>query len=360
MNRARAFTLLVPGDWHTPTGGYRYLREMALAMGAVGWQVTVLRIDANWPAPDAADLARAAAQIEALADDTLVIADGLAFGVLDQVVAPHAARLRWVALVHHPLHMETGLCASRRTQLLQSETRALALACRTVVTSKSTVQDVTAMGVVPSNVAVVEPGTERPVAMGAPSATGHRPADPDRSVQLLCVATVTPRKGHTLLLQALENLSALNWTLHCVGSLTRDTAAVAAAQAQSQRPGLAGRVRWHGEVTAAALQTHYANADLLVLPSLHEGYGMAVAEALAAGLPVLASSAGALAQTLPPQAGWQVPPGDVPALQAALQTLMTDAALRARLAAGAAAAGQRLPSWAQQAAKMAAVLEDLP
>ena len=376
MSSQRSFTLLIPGDWATPTGGYRYLRAMAQAMGMVGWDVTVLRIDADWPAPDAAALTRAAAQIGALADGTLVVADGLAFGVLAEVVAAHALRLRWVALVHHPLHLETGLGAAHKAQLLHSETQALALARHTIVTSASTQQDVLAMGVALSRVAVVEPGTERqPVSLISGAASGdegvdsdvdsgmNKPTDPERPVQLLCVATITPRKGHGLLLEALAGLragrSTLNWTLHCVGSLTRDTATAAAVLAQSQQPNLRGRVQWHGEVDTAALQAHYAAADLLVMPSWHEGYGMAVAEALAAGLPVLASRAGALAQTLPPQAGLQVPAGDVPALQAALQKLVSDPTLRARLAAGAKAAGRQLPTWQQQAALFAAVLQEV-
>jgi glycosyltransferase involved in cell wall biosynthesis len=178
-------------------------------------------------------------------------------------------------------------------------------------------------------------------------------------VRLLCVATVTPRKGHALLLQALAGLKPLNWQLHCVGSLTRDPATRAAVRALARDSGLADRIIWHGEVDAAALQAQYAAADLLVLASLHEGYGMVVAEALAAGLPVLATDAGALAQTLPPAAGWRVPAGDVPALQAALQTLVSDSALRARLAAGARAAGRLLPDWATQAARFAAVLDSV-
>jgi len=362
MSNPRSFTLLIPGDWATPTGGYRYLRAMAQAMGESGWDVTVLRIDADWPAPDTASLARAAAQIGALADDTLVVADGLAFGVLAEVVAAHAQRLRWVALLHHPLHMETGLGAVQKAQLLHSETQALALARQTIVTGASTQQDVVAMGVALSRVAVVEPGTERHLGFSTSSAASEgggvdKPTDSERPVQLLCVATVTPRKGHGLLLDALAGLSTLNWTLHCVGSMTRDSATAAAVLAQSQQPRLRGRVQWHGEVSPAALQAHYAAADLLVMPSWHEGYGMAVAEALAAGLPVLASRAGALAQTLPPQAGLQVPTGDVPALQAALQMLVSDPALRSRLAAGAKAAGQQLPTWQQQAALFAAVLQ---
>lgn len=367
MAPARAFTFLVPGDWRTPTGGFQYDRRLAEALGAAGWAVDVRRLDGSWPQPDAASLLRAAATVADIPDGTLVLADGLAFGVLGSLVAAHAARLRWVALVHHPLHLETGLPPPLRQRLLAHETRALSFARQVVVTSPRTARDVLAMGVPPPCISVVEPGTDAALAHVAarrmPSAPAGARADAADSagvVRLLCVATLTPRKGHALLLQALAGLPALRWELHCVGSLARDPATAARLQALTAEPALAGRVTWHGEVDDATLQHHYAAADLVVLASLHEGYGMAMAEALAAGVPVLASDAGALAQTVPPQAGWRVPAGDVPALQAALQALIADPALRQRLAAGAREAGARLPRWEMQAERLGAVLAAVP
>ncbi|MDZ7589285.1 MAG: glycosyltransferase family 4 protein [Rubrivivax sp.] len=357
MPPARAVCFLVPGDWHTATGGFQYDRRLAQALTGAGWAVDVRRLDAAWPAPDAAARARAEALVAEVADGSTMLADGLAFGVLGELVAAHAERLRWVALVHHPLHLETGLAPPERQRLLVEEARALSFARLVVVTSPRTAQDVAAMGVPAARIAVVEPGTDPwPHAQAGVKV----PADAAGPVRLLCVATVTPRKGHALLLQALAGLQGLRWQLHCVGSLGRDPATAAQVQALARELGLAERVVWHGEVDTAALQAHYAAAELLVLASLHEGYGMVVAEALAAGLPVLASDAGALAQTLPAQAGWRVPTGDVPALHAALQRLIAEPALRRRLAAGARQAGQRLPGWPAQAARFAAVLDALP
>ncbi|HSQ73866.1 MAG TPA: glycosyltransferase family 4 protein, partial [Rubrivivax sp.] len=316
------------------------------------WAVDVHRLDGPWPTPDERALAAASAQVEALADGTRVIADALAFAALPALAQAHAERLRWVALVHHPLHLETGLAAVARSRLRHSETRALQCSRQVVVTSASTAADVAAMGVAPARIAVVEPGTDP-----LPRPADVRAADRSGPVRLLCVATLTPRKGHAVLLQALTQLGTLDWVLHGVGSLTRDPETAARVMAFSASPMLSGRVRWHGEVDAATLQAHYAAADLLVLPSLHEGYGMVVAEALAAGLPVLATSAGALAHTVPADAGLQVPPGDAQALQAALARLITEPGLRARLAAGARAAARRLPTWDEQAARFGTVLQ---
>jgi len=362
-----ACCFLIPGDWHTPTGGFTYDRRVVLGLPEAGWDVDVQCLEGTWPWPDAAALAAARACIEALADGTLVVADGLAFGAMPDVLQPHARRLRWVALVHHPLHLEAGLGDASGQRLLASETRALQCARQVVVTSRRTAMDVMALGVPVDRIAVVEPGTDRvitePAGHGVDPGTG---AGQDRvaavPVRLLCVATLTPRKGHAVLLEALAGLpmpAARAWELHNVGSLTRDPDTAARVQALAGALGLADRVHWYGEVDAARLHEHYASADLFVQHSLHEGYGMAVAEALAHGLPVLASSAGALADTLPPEAGVQVPPGDVPALRAALARLITDPGLRAQLAAGARAAAQRLPDWRLQAARFAAVLESV-
>ncbi|MEP7284065.1 MAG: glycosyltransferase family 4 protein, partial [Rubrivivax sp.] len=142
-----------------------------------------------------------------------------------------------------------------------------------------------------------------------------------------------------------------------VGSSARGPAAAAALHAVAGLPPLRGRVVWHGELDADALALRLATADVFVLPSLHEGYGMAAAEALAHGLPIVSTTAGALADTVPDDAALKVAPGAVAPLRDALSQLIDDPALRARLAAGARAAGRRLPDWAAQSARFAAVLE---
>jgi len=347
----RACTFVIPGDWRTPTGGYRYDRRIVLALRKAGWDVDVCALGDGFPWPDAATRADAARQVAALADGKLVVADGLAFGALPELAHRHAARLRWVALVHHPLHLETGLADADRRALREQEQRALQAARRVITTSAATAADVAALGVPADRVAVVEPGTDP-----APRHAAIR-SDTAGGLRLLCVATLTPRKGHAVLLEALAVLQDLPWTLHNVGSTGRDPATAARLQAASGALGLAGRVHWHGEVDEATLAAHYAAADLFVLPSFHEGYGMAIAEALAHGVPVVTTTGGALAQTLPAAAGLAVPPGDVPALRAALARLLTDAAARTACAAAARIAAARLPGWTQAAQRFAAVLQ---
>jgi len=339
---------VVPGDLDTRTGGYAYDRHIIGGLRDAGWTVDVLALADGFPWPDAAALADAAERIAGLPGGSLVVVDGLAFGALPELAARHAQRLAWVALVHHPLALETGLGEAQRRQLLDSERRALAAARRVIVTSHATARALQRdYGVPPARIHVVEPGT-------VPAAAHERPAGDGLS--LLCVAAVTPRKGHGVLIDALAGLQDRAWTLRCVGSLARSPDTVHALRHAIAAHGMAQRVHLDGEVDADRLARHYAQADAFVLPSFHEGYGMALAEAMAHGLPVVSTTAGAIPDTVPAGAGVLVPPGDVPALRAALARLLDDPAWRASLARGARAAGARLPGWREAAARFAEAL----
>lgn len=340
-------SFLVPGDLNTRTGGYAYDRHIIQGLRAQGWEVDVASLGDGYPAPDAAALAQTGRVFDSLRDGALVVVDGLAFGVLPELVQRHAGRLDWIALVHHPLSLETGLDAAQQRTLFESERRALAHARGVIVTSPSTARALAAFEVAAPRIVVVEPGTE-PAPLAAGSGAG--------ALSLLCVATVTPRKGHALLIEALAGLKDRRWTLHCAGSLVMDAACAAALTQAIEAHGLGERVVLHGEQDEAGLCALYARADAFVLPSFHEGYGMALADALAHGLPVISTTAGAIPDTVPADAGVLVPPGDGIALRAALQRLMDDAGLRAQLGAGARVARSRLPTWSQSSARFAAAL----
>ena len=341
---------LVPGDWDSRTGGYLYDRRIVQSLRAQGWTVTLQSPGDGFPLPDAATRAQAAAVVAALPDGALVVADGLGFGALPELAQRHAARLRWVALVHHPLAFESGLAPDQRAWLRASEQDALACVRQVVVTSNATARALADFAVPAGRIAVVEPGTDpAPLATGGGAGTG--------ALALLCVATVTPRKGHAVLLEALAGLQDLPWHLHCAGSLARDADTATAVRAQTAQWGLADRISWHGELEADRLAALYAQADVFVLASHHEGYGMALAEALAHGLPIVSCAAGAITDTVPADAGLLVPPGDAVALRAALGRLLQDTATRTALAAGARRAASRLPTWDEAGRRFAAVLQ---
>ncbi len=224
-----------------------------------------------------------------------------------------------------------------------------------IVTSEATALVLPRFGVERGRIAVVEPGTDRPAPPAASVGAASRPRG--ATIRLLCVATLVPRKGHALLFEALAAQAATDWRLDCIGSATRDAAQARALAAQLRSLGLDSRVRLRGELGDDELEAAYADADLFVLPTLHEGYGMAAAEALVRGVPVLATRTGAIDAMIGEDAGLLVPPGDVPALAAALAALLGDAALRARCAAAARRRGALLPSWSESGARFAAALQ---
>lgn len=338
--------LLVPGSLDRRTGGYGYDRRIVAGLRDLGWRVDVRELDASYPAPSASARADAVRTLASLPDGTIVLADGLAYGAMPDEARTEARRLRIVALVHHPLAEETGLDAATAQRLAVSERDALQSARHVVVTSRQTAALMPAYGVAADRLSVVEPGTDP-----APLARGSR----GQTVQLLCVASLTPRKGHDVLLRALGHVTHLPWHLTCVGGAV-DSATVRGIDDATATLGLTGRVTMAGEGDDRALAEAYDGADVFVLPTRYEGYGMVVAEALAHGLPVVSTPTGAIADLVGHDAGILVPAGNDRALAAALELVVQDAPLRARLAAGARQVRQRLPTWPDAAARMADIL----
>jgi glycosyltransferase involved in cell wall biosynthesis len=203
-------------------------------------------------------------------------------------------------------------------------------------------------GVVPERLAVARPGSD-------PGPAGPRSTRvPGEPVRLLSIGTLTPRKGHDLLIEALAALGELPWSCRIIGSPDRAPATAAELRAQIARHCLQSRIILAGE--AADLAAEYGAADIFVLASRHEGYGMVFAEAMQHGLPIIATTAGAIPEAVPADTGILVPPEDVTALAGALAKLIGDPALRARFAAGARTAALALPSWADTARDVAAAL----
>jgi glycosyltransferase involved in cell wall biosynthesis len=200
-------------------------------------------------------------------------------------------------------------------------------------------------------------GVSREALSTAARAARDTGKSPISDVRLLCVATVTPRKGHAVLLEALGELRDRRWHLTCAGSVTRDAATFAALEHQVERLALRARVSFLGDLDSDALEREYGRADLFVLASHLEGYGMALAEAVARGIPVVSTTAGAIPETVPAAAGVLVPPGDSRALARALAGLLDHDDARARLAANARAAAATLQTWRTAAERFAAALE---
>jgi len=336
----------VPGCLDAPTGGYGYARKLLALAPGFGVNLTPIRLPGGFPHPSPDELAEAERLLSA-SRPPLRLVDGLAYGALPAALVRRLPGAT-LALVHHPLAFESGLAPERRDALLCSEREALAEARHVIASSRFTARLLAADFNVPADkLSIAEPGTEP-----APRAKGT-----GLPVQVLAVGAVSPRKGYDVLVRALAGMRDLEWRLTIAGSLDRAPQAANALAALIAAEGLAGRIALAGAVDDATLARLYDRADVFVSPSLFEGYGMVLAEAMARGLPIVASTGGAAAETLPDAAAIKVPPGDAARLAAGLRDMIADAQLRRRFADASWAAGQALPRWSETAAAIAAVLK---
>ncbi|MGI8332620.1 glycosyltransferase family 4 protein [Actinomadura scrupuli] len=351
--------IVLPGDIDdatVPSGGNAYDRRVCQGLAAAGRPVREIAVPGDWPRPGAAARAELARSLSALPDGSLVLLDGLVACGVPEIVVPQADRLCLAVLVHLPLADETGLAPALAAELDALERETLRAASAVVATSPWAARRlISHHGLLESRVHVVTPGTDP-----APLATGT-----DGASQLLCVASVTPRKGQDLLVEALSAVADLPWTCVCVGPLRRDPAHVERLRRLIGQRDLGDRIRLAGPQTGERLATTYATADLVVLASRAETYGMVVTEALARGIPVLATAVDGVPETLGKDAdggvpGILVPPEEPAALAAALRRWLGEHDLRWRLRASARYRRRTLEPWEETARRMAAVLARIP
>lgn len=340
----------VPGDLNTPTGGYAYDRRIIAELRKLGWDVDVIDLGSEFPRPSDRARDAAFAKLNAVPLGTRLVIDGLAFGTMDVNASQLAPERKLVALVHHPLALETGLTPAEAGAFQIMERTALSAAGHTVTTSHTTARVLMSeYGVPERRLIVVPPGTDK--VAPARGSGGNGP------LVLLAVGALVPRKGYDVLIAALATLRDLQWRLTIAGDRTRDPATAQRLEADVARFDLTQRITIAGAVTDQKLDTLYDGADLFVLPSRYEGYGMGFAAAIARGLPVIGTDAGAIPEAVPADAGILVPPDNVPALAAALRRLITGAGERSRLAAAARTAAAQLPTWADSAVLFSHALE---
>jgi glycosyltransferase involved in cell wall biosynthesis len=332
-----------------PSGGNTYDRNLCRELGSQGWAVHERAVAGFWGRPGAASFAALEVTLRQIPDGVVVLLDGLIASTAPGVLQAQASRVRLVVLVHMPLgHRPPDVIA-------RGQERAALTAATAIVTTSawSRCRLLELYGLPAHRVRVAEPGVE--------------PAEPARGTgageALLCVGAVTFEKGHDILLEALESISALSWRCRCVGSLDRDPGFFESLRRRSFDGGLGERVSFPGPRTGVDLDRGYASADLLVHASRAETYGLVVTEALARGLPVIAAEVGGLVEALGEAAdgtrpGLLVAPGDPVALAGALSAWLGDDELRARLRQAAGERRESLPRWSTTASVVAGVLAE--
>ncbi len=355
----RSVHFVMPGgvdDLTVPSGGNAYDRRVSLDLPGFGWQVHKHAVAGSWPRPDAAARTELARTLREFPDGTVVLLDGLVACGVPEVIVPEAERLQLAVLVHLPLGDETGLDPAVAAELDARERTVLRAVPAVIATSDWAVRRlVSHHGLAPERVHVAAPGADI-----APLASGT-----DGVSRLLCVAAVTPRKGQHRLVEALATVTDLPWSCVCVGGLNQDPEYVAALRSLIAEHGLQDRLVLAGPQAGAELDASYNSADLMVFTSYAETYGMAVTEALARGIPVLATDVGGVPEAVgrAPDGGVPgilVPPENPAAIAAELRGWFGEADVRRRLKAAARGRRAALNGWAGTARSLAAVLGRLP
>jgi glycosyltransferase involved in cell wall biosynthesis len=330
-----------------PSGGNTFDRRVCRGLAAAGWKVHVHAVPGSWPRPDAPSYAALVGIVRRIPDGAVVLLDGLVASAAPEALVPEAGRLRLVVLVHMPLGEGTTDAGVR-----ERESAVLFAAASVVTTSAWARRVLLELYSLPSErVQVAEPGAD-----AADIAPGTATAG-----ALLSVAAVIPGKGHDVLLDALAMLTGLRWRCLCVGSLERDPVFAEGLRRRVRDRGMDGRVRFSGPRVGADLARSYGAADVLVLPSRAETYGMVVTEALARGLPVVAAEVGGVPEALGHGAdgtrpGLLVPPDHPAALRDALRAWLEDADLRRRLRRAARERRASLSGWSTTTSLVADVL----
>jgi glycosyltransferase involved in cell wall biosynthesis len=322
-----------------PTGGNIYDHRVRDGLTGLGWDVHDLAAPGSWPHPEPSDLDRLREVVSDVPDGDLVLVDGLVGSAAGDVLCPESARLRLVVLVHMPFDT-------------MGERRLLETASAVVTTSRWTREWLLEHYRLPDDLVVVaQPGVDMVDPVAGTAGGG----------ELLCVATVTAGKGHDVLVAALAQVQDLDWRLTLVGPLDRDPGFVEAVRGQVAGLGLAERVRFAGACSREEVGKAYAEADVLVLASRAESYGMVVTEALAHGLPVVAGAVGGVPEALGRAGDGSTPgllvrPDDVDALASALRRWLTDPLRRHRLRRAARQRRLTLTGWPRTTADLSTVL----
>jgi hypothetical protein len=338
--------LLVPGPLETVSGGYGYDRAIIAGLRDLGHQVTVIELAGRYPLPDAAAHEAARAAWDGLPKGAVPVIDGLglpAFAPLADALAQRGA----VGLIHHPTSLEAGLPEADAAELRCLERELFGRLPGIIVTSDVTAATLASdFAVAAERIAVVVPGTT-----SAARSTGSG----QPTCHILAVGTLIPRKGYDLLLTALAKLFDLDWRLTIAGG-ELDSLTGHSLQALAEELHISQRVSFAGSVVDGALDALWDSADLFALATFYEGYGMAIAEALAHGLAVVVTDGGAAGKLVTPEAGAVCPAGDVVTLSKTLRRLIFDSALRREMADHAWTIGRTLPDWPAQARAFARAL----
>lgn len=337
----RSLTFVVPAGYDTAiTGGNIYDRRLLRALRSAGADVGAVAVAGHWPRPDGAAQRELMAALGQAGRRTMLIDGLVAAGCPDVIeqAARTGADIR--VLVHMPLALDPALEADTAAILDRFERRTLHAASGVICTSQWAAGEVLRRHDVDS--AVAEPGTDP-----GPAAVGSAPP---RIVQ---VGTVSPLKNQLATVTALAHLSRFDWTARLIGPVG-DSGYAAVVKQAIRDARLENRIMVCGQLTGTELERQWHAADISVLPSRTETYGMVVAESLARAVPAVVSAGTGAEHTLGRDSrgrrpGFAVDTATAGPLEQALAEWLADDGLRRRVKAAAADRRTMLTGWERTA-----------
>lgn len=345
---------VIPGSLNQISGGYLYDKHIIDQLKASDHEIIIHEIEGSFPIVEDHTKRSLIKIVEKMPMNEIVIIDGLALIASERILQEFHDRIRFVGLIHHPLYMETGLSDKEREFLFDVESMLILRFKHLITTSEYTKNELRKLNVPDRLISVVRPGIIKNRARLLDKT--KQEMRKTKIVKLLCVASFIPRKGYWELIEALSQSKSGNWELTCIGGTDWNKEYFVKIQMKIKNSGLSSKIAIVGEVAYQQLRNYYLAADIFVLPSYYEGYGMVFGEALNFGIPIISTTGGAIPSVVPPNAGILTEPGNINQLVTALSSLIDNPEQRKLLSRGALNEAKLLPTWKQSGAEFERIL----
>jgi glycosyltransferase involved in cell wall biosynthesis len=336
----------ITGDIHSLTGGYLFNMHIINGLKQKGYTVVVLGSDLKLN--DKEGLERISrAGLEKLPLGACVIVDSIVLASLHQIVNEFRGRLKFLGLMHLPVSYD--ISSGVHGKLDNEELKALNHMELVIVTGRFTCDLLCNAGLNRKKIMIVEPGTE------------HFPRKRQyKSIpsELLCIANYSAVKAQDILVRGLSMLTAWNWTMHLFGDMEREPGYTTAIRLLIQQLKMENRIFMHGIAGRHEISRIYLNADLFVMPSLFESYGMALTESLAHGIPVVTTTAGNIPDTIPAGMGLLTEPANAGQLAEAIRSLFDEPSKYFALCSAASQYYRQARSWDQAVAEFEVIIRN--
>ena len=327
---------LIPGDIDTLASCYIYDKKIIEGLKNKGHKVALYRLADDFPFPSDKSLKHCQEVVKSIPKSEPIIIDSLAFGIIPSVIKKVSTTNPIIGLIHLPLSADPNYSAYQRTLITSQEMEAFKLATKFIVTSEYTLEVLLNLGIEKHKINLVIPGIDN---------FPQKKKYPEIPTKLLSIANLCRSKDHAILVRALTALKDKNWVLDCYGNLDLDREYLADFQSMIRKNHLQNKILIHGTISGQELSDAYLNADLFVHPSEFETYGMALAEALSHGIPVIATTGGGICKTVPAKMGQFFKPSDVYGLQSILEELFENPEVYKKLYTQASTYKDKAQTW---------------